>query len=97
MDWLKDITIEDMPTPDMEMIAHICGLEATVLLLMSCAGAKLKVPKFWYKAVVDRKIVQEFDGRNVSQLQKRYGVSRAYVYKVLQEKRSDRKGGARRQ
>ena len=90
MDWLKDITIEDMPTPDMEMIAHVCGLETAILLMRSFAGAQLNIPKLWFKAVVDRKIVEEFDGKNINRLTMRYGVSRAYVYKVLQEKRRGR-------
>jgi Mor family transcriptional regulator len=93
MDWLKDITIEDMPTPDMEMVAHVCGLEIAVLLMRSFAGAQLNIPKLWFKAVVDRKIVEEFDGKNINRLTMRYGVSRAYVYKVLQEKRRARRVG----
>ena len=96
MDWLKDITIDDMPTPDMEMVAHVCGLETAVLLMRSFAGAQLNIPKLWFKAVIERKIVEEFDGDNINRLTTRYGVSRAYVYKVLQEKRPDRQAGGRR-
>jgi len=96
MDWLKDITIDDMPTPDMEMVAHVCGLETAVLLMRSFAGAQLNIPKLWFKAVIERKIVEEFDGDNINRLTTRYGVSRAYVYKLLQERRLARQAGDRR-
>ncbi len=96
MDWLKDITIDDMPTPDMEMVAHVCGLETAILLMRSFAGAQLNIPKLWFKAVIERKIVEEFDGDNINRLTTRYGVSRAYVYKVLQEKRPGRRADDRR-
>ncbi|MHB9155657.1 MAG: Mor transcription activator family protein [Endomicrobiales bacterium] len=94
MDWLKDITIDDMPTADMEMVAHVCGLETAVLLMKSFAGAQLNIPKLWFKAVIERKIVQEYDGVNINRLTKRYGVSRAYIFKVLQESRRCRQPGA---
>lgn len=92
-DWLKDITIEDMPTSDMEIVAHVCGLEAAVLLMRSFAGSQLNVPKLWYKGLIARKIIKEYDGNNIHRLTQRYGVSRAYVYKILQEHRKNRRAG----
>ena len=92
-DWLKDITIEDMPTPDMEMVAHICGLDTAVLLMKSFAGVQLNVPKLWSKGLIERRILKEYDGSNINRLIIRYGVSRRYVYKVLQEHRKNRRAG----
>ena len=92
-DWLKDITIEDMPTSDMEIVANICGLKAAVNLMESFAGSQLNVPKLWYKGLIERRIIKEYDGHNINRLTQRYGVSRAYVYKILQENRRNRHAG----
>lgn len=83
MDWLNDITIEDMPTPDMEMVANVCGLETAVLLMRHFAGAQINIPKLWYLPLIERKIVEEFNGVNIKRLAKKYGVSTRHVYRVL--------------
>jgi Mor family transcriptional regulator len=91
MDWLKDITIDDMPNEDMRLVAETCGLTVAVKLLKACRGEKLGVPRFGFKRLIDRKIVEEFDGCNVRRLSSRYGVSKRYIYNVLRKQRSARR------
>jgi Mor family transcriptional regulator len=96
MDRLKDITIDDMPNEDMRLVAETCGLSVAVKLLRTCGGAKLYVPKLSSKRLIDRKIVEEFNGGNVRRLRSRYGVSKRYIYNVLRKHRLDQRRAARR-
>lgn len=91
MDWLKDITIDDMPNEDMRMVAETCGLPVAVKLMKACGGTKLYVPRVGFKKLIDRKIVEEFRGCNVRKLSLKYGVSRTYVFNILQKHRKDRR------
>jgi Mor family transcriptional regulator len=88
---MKDITIEDMPTPDMETVAKVCGVEMAVLLMSRFSGAQFYIPRFWYRNLVERKIIAEYDGRNANLLARKFGVSRQHVYRVLQRDASERK------
>lgn len=96
MDWLKEITIGDMPNEDMRLVAEMCGLPVAVKLLQTCGGEKLGVPRFGFKRLIDRRIVKEFDGGNVRRLSSRFRVSTRYVYNILRLHRRARQLMARR-
>ena len=91
-----DITIDDMPNEDMRLVAETCGLPVAVRLMKACGGAELYIPRFGFKRLIDRKIVEEFNGCNASRLCSRYKVSKRYVYNIIREHRRAQKLVARR-
>jgi Mor family transcriptional regulator len=94
-DWLKDITIDDMPNEAIRLVAETCGLPLAVELLRTCGGARLEVPRFGFKKLIDRKIVKEFDGGNTRRLSSKFGVSKSYVYNILRKHRTSHKRSLR--
>ena len=96
MDWLKNMTMKDLPNGDMEMIAKLCGLKAAVALMKACAGDRITIPRSWAKRLRDRMIIEGFDGANANRLSTRFGVTRRYIYKIIErERRSCRKAERR--
>ncbi len=78
-----EINIEDMPNNDMKLVAESCGIEVAVMLLQYLSGIQLNIPKFGFKKIIDRYILENYDGHNAQDLAMKLDVSQRYVYKIL--------------
>ncbi len=87
---IEELTLDDLPDSQRE-IAEVIGIDNLLKLSDNFAGNSLYINqrKELEKEMVYRRILQEFDGGNVTELTQRYGVSRATVYKIVKEQREE--------
>lgn len=87
---IEELTLDDLPDSQRE-IAEVIGIDNLLKLSDNFAGNSLYINqrKELEKEMVYRRILQEFDGGNVTKLTQRYGVSRATVYKIVKEQREE--------
>jgi Mor family transcriptional regulator len=92
-DWLKEITFEDLPEI-YRRFAVIIGIENTLKLAEHLGGMQIyfrKLEPFLMKKR-DELIRQEFDGRNIGYLAKKYGLSERRIYEIIRMKEVRKKG-----
>ena len=80
--WIKDITIDDMPNTDMRLVAEACGIDVAVKLLEEMGGIQLSIPKNGFKKVIAKCICDNYNGRNAKELALKCNVTERYVYKL---------------
>ena len=84
---LDEITMADLYSPYKE-VAELIGLEAYMKLVREYGGgAKMYIPtlKSFRIIVRNRKICNEYDGRNLKSLAKKYGITTITTRKILRE------------
>ena len=83
--WLKDVTFDMLP-PQHKKIAEIIGVEPTIKLCATCGGAPMYIPtadgiRSAARAGLIRK---EYNGSNVAQLARRFGLTSRMVQIIVQ-------------
>lgn len=84
-EWLKKITVEDMPNRDMQLVAEQCGVEVAAALLDRLNGICIYIPKLGDRNLIKRYILNHYDGSNAKNLALELSVSEQFVYKTLAE------------
>ncbi|MBP5202276.1 hypothetical protein J6Z39_09070 [bacterium] len=80
----KNITIDDMPTEDMRMIAERCGVDVALSVMLNLAGGRFFVPVNWSKRIAERYIADNAS-KPVNQLAIETGFSDWMVLRTLQK------------
>ncbi len=83
-DWIKEISIEELPANYQEM-AEIVGIENTIRLARHYGGLPfyfLKIDSMLQKRR-DEKIRQEFDGHNYRDLARIYNLSEMHIRRIV--------------
>lgn len=86
-EWMKQVEPGDLPEVYQEM-AELIGVEATVHLARIYAGTSVYFPKL-ERALLslrNRAIRKEFDGTNIRQLARRWGLSARHVRYIVHPK-----------
>ncbi len=86
-EWMKQVEAGDLPEVYQEM-AELIGVEATVHLARIYAGTSVYFPKL-ERALLslrNRAIRKEFDGTNIRQLARRWGLSARHVRYIVHPK-----------
>lgn len=88
----ENMTVEDLPTEDMRLLAKDCGIETIVKLLENYhGGSHLYIPKFWQKRIARRYIMANAS-KSINKLARDTGFSDAFVLQTLNMKASDVNG-----
>ena len=82
-----NMTIDDMPSEDMKMIAESCGVEVALSVMRNLPGARFFVPVNWQKIIAERYIAAHAD-KSVKALAIETGLSDAKVLQTLNKKTS---------
>ena len=82
--WMKQIGPQDLPEVYQEM-ADVIGVEATVDLARIYAGTSVYFPKLERSltALRNRLILREYDGSNIKDLARRWGLSSRHVRHIV--------------
>ena len=83
-----NITIEDLPE-ELATLAEKIGLESTLKIVSAYGGTSLYIPKADRVAreARNRKICDEFNGKNTGDLARKYNLSESQIREILKEKR----------
>ena len=86
--WIKYITIETLPNEDLNIVATVIGLEATIKLMCELPGILISVPK---NATLPAKIAyiqDNYDGTKQCRcrLARICEMSENYIYRVIRNK-----------
>jgi Mor family transcriptional regulator len=84
--WIKEVKTEDIP-PNFQDLANEIGIEALLKMTAIIGGLTIYIPKtdFFIKPAKERLILQEYNGYNVPELAIKYGVSDAYIRKLVNQ------------
>jgi len=79
-DWAHDMTPEDFPERYQHLVRTL-GAEKFLALAAATGGDSLYVPMpdYFLKPVRDKKILEEYNGRNHRQLGRKYGLSERQI------------------
>lgn len=86
-EWMKELNPEVLPEPYRKLTSFI-GLEHTMKLAEGFKGTTLYFAKLdsTLKLIRDKKIREEFNGGNHKELAVKYGLTEAWVRKILAER-----------
>lgn len=86
--WMKKVKPQDLPEVYQEM-AELIGVESTVNLAQIYAGTSVYFPKLERALLTLRNqaICREFDGANIRQLARRWGLSARHVRHIVNPKK----------
>lgn len=85
----ENMTVDDMPTKDMKMIAKSCGVEVAIKLMTKLRGGlHIYTPGYWQKKVVKKYILAN-PHKSVKEIANDVEMSETFVNKILNEKVSD--------
>jgi Mor family transcriptional regulator len=79
MDWTKEISILQIPSSHMQMIASTCGIEDAVSLMSKLPGIQIYVPMAGRKRLNQKYVKENFDGFNASLLAIKLKITREKV------------------
>ncbi len=83
-DFLSSVRIEDLPQ-DLQQVASIAGLEATLSLVELFRGTSISVPKTALYEAARRWILERYDGANAHQVARDCGISTSLLFKILRD------------
>lgn len=85
--WLNELTIEDLPNQDLQIIAGVVGLDIAIKLLVELAGFDFTIPKNSLSHLKNKYIAKKYDGTKSSrfELGKRFGVSERTIFRISKE------------
>ena len=91
-DWLTNLTSQDMPNEDLQLVAECCGMETAIRLLQEMGGVTLNIPKLGGKRLYRRYIKEVCDGSVTSmrRIALHLGVTQSYVEKIYRGYLDDR-------
>lgn len=83
----EGLTLDDLQEQHREY-AEIIGIENLLKLSDSFGGTSIYIPqrRELEKNKIYRRIYHEFDGGNLQELTKKYGVSKSTIYKIVADK-----------
>ncbi len=87
MDFLQEISIDDLPTAQRE-IAELIGLEAYLKLVVTYGGMRpLYIPKFTEikREIRNRELCKKFDGYNFQELAREYELTEVMVREIVRD------------
>lgn len=82
MDWTKDISIHQLPSEHMRLIADKCGIDDAVSLMVHMPGIEIYVPAAGKKRMDHQFIKNNFNGSNAGSLAVKMGVDREKVLQI---------------
>jgi isopropylmalate/homocitrate/citramalate synthase len=84
--WQGDISASELPEP-FKVLADLIGIDNTLILAGKLGGSNIYIPKIntLYRGVRDKKICDEFNGKNYASLAKKYGVTERRVRNIIKE------------
>ncbi len=87
----NDIRLDDLH-PTYQQIAKVIGIENVIKLGRELGGESFYLPKLdvCLARVKERKIVEEFKGDNYMELGRKYGVTSAWVRKIIKKHRRNK-------
>lgn len=89
LDYIREnLTIDDMPTFDMRLIAERCGLDVALSVMLNLAGGRFFVPVNWSKRIAERYIADNAS-KPVNQLAIETGFSDWMVFRTLAKPESE--------
>lgn len=94
MEWMKEITIQDMPNGDMRLVAELCGVEIAVKLMEQLGGVNIYIPKLLEKRLMEAYVQRHYTGSNAKELAIKMGKSVRFVYGLVESNRASKNGGA---
>lgn len=83
-EWMKEITIDDLDEKNRE-IADVIGIDNLLKFLECFGGTRLYINKLHDVTNVsrNRKIKQEYNGYNLKQLVKKYGLASESIRRII--------------
>ncbi|MEQ8170275.1 MAG: Mor transcription activator family protein [Candidatus Eremiobacterota bacterium] len=84
-DFFDGLSIEDMPSEDLKLVARACGVEVAAKLLKELPGVTLYVPKSGITQVKKNYIRKSFNGTNAKKLAIETGYSEVHLYAIVRE------------
>ena len=83
--WIKNITMDNLPNEDLNIVATIIGLDATIKLMCELPGILISVPKNATLPAKIAYIMEVYDGTKKSRLKlaKECDLSENYIYRVV--------------
>lgn len=93
---LDDLTLENL-LPEYADIAEAIGIEAFKALIRLCGGYQFVVPTVLTvtRDIRNQRIAEEFNGYNVKELVRKYGLTDSTIYKILKSNRKNSDNSAR--
>lgn len=82
MDWTKDISIHQIPSEHMQLIASTCGIDDAVSLMVHLPGLEIYVPAAGKKYLDHKFIKENFNGSNAGSLAVKLGIDRDKVIQL---------------
>lgn len=88
--WLDDLELESLPDGTARRIAEVAGIRALCSLSKEFGGTLIYVPKMetYMAAIRDKRLALEFNGANLHEMARKYGLSQASIYRIVQEQRN---------
>jgi len=85
----ENMTVDDMPTKDMKMIAESCGVDVAVRLMTKLRGGlHIYTPNCWQKKIIKKYILAN-PHKSVKEIANDVEMSETFVNKILNEKAAD--------
>ncbi len=83
-DWIKEITIDQLPEP-YKSIALELGMEDTIKLANLYQGTGFYLPKLdgVLSEIRNKKIREEFNGSNYKVLARKYDLTERWIYEII--------------
>ena len=60
--WIEELTIEDLPNQDLQIIASVVGFDVAIRLIYELAGFEFTVPKHSLSHLKYKYIAKKYDG-----------------------------------
>ncbi len=89
----ENMTVDDMPTKDMKLIAESCGIDVAIRLMSKLRGGlHIYTPNFWQKKIVKKYILAN-PHKSAKEIANEVEMSETFVNKILNEKAADNRQG----
>jgi Mor family transcriptional regulator len=87
--WLEGLPADDLPEPFAEMV-RVAGVGSVMDLAQALGGSVLYLPKpdVLRRMVRDKKIFNEFNGKNSRQIARKYGISERHVKRIVKKQKT---------
>jgi Mor family transcriptional regulator len=82
-DFFGGLSIEDMPTEDLKLVARACGPDVAAKLLKELPGVTLYIPRSGITQVKKNYIRKNFNGSNAKKLAIETGYSEMHLYAIV--------------
>lgn len=85
-EWMREISSDILPEP-YKRISSLIGLENTLILANEFQGMNVYFAKLdsTIKSVRDRRIREEYNGNNMKDLARRFGLTETWIRQILSE------------